>query len=286
MRLARIGTEELPAVKGFLEAHIESSLFLLSNLETAGLEDRGEAHHATYVAAFDDAGTVSSVAASCWNGMVLVQGDAGVEEAAREAVEQTGREVRGISGPWPTVVRTWHALGLVDASTAHGDAEELFALDLSELRIPEQLASGSLACRPPRDWEIEKTLVDWRVDYMVETLGMLRSSQLREQARSELAQLESRGHHWVLAEGDRLVSYAAFSAWTRGVVQLGGVWTPHELRSCGYGRAVVAGALFEARERGAARSILFTEQSNVAAQRAYGELGFHRVGQYGLLLLR
>jgi predicted GNAT family acetyltransferase len=46
----------------------------------------------------------------------------------------------------------------------------------------------------------------------------------------------------------------------------------------------VAGALLAARERGVARSILFTGVENRAAQAAYRALGYERIGDYGLVL--
>ncbi|HYO98319.1 MAG TPA: hypothetical protein VER33_27630, partial [Polyangiaceae bacterium] len=69
----------------FLERRLESSLFFLSNIEAAGLEDRGEARQATYVAHFLE-GEVTAVAAHSWNGLIMVQGDVGLEEAVRAAV--------------------------------------------------------------------------------------------------------------------------------------------------------------------------------------------------------
>jgi hypothetical protein len=53
------------------------------------------------------------------------------------------------------------------------------------------------------------------------------------------------------------MSYSSFTATTRGMVQVGGVYTPAELRGRGYGRAVVAGSLRDARKAGSRRSVLF-----------------------------
>src|SRR5206468_11065013 len=70
------------------------------------------------------------------------------------------------------------------------------------------------------------------------------------------------------------------------IVQIGGVWTPPELRGRGYGRAVVAGSLLAARERNVRRAVLFADPRNTAAQRAYLALGFRIAGDYGLVLLK
>jgi predicted GNAT family acetyltransferase len=48
---------------------------------------------------------------------------------------------------------------------------------------------------------------------------------------------------------------------------------------------VVAGSLLAARAQGARRAVLFTDDDNLPAQRAYIALGFERVGDYGLVIL-
>jgi predicted GNAT family acetyltransferase len=65
-------------------------------------------------------------------------------------------------------------------------------------------------------------------------------------------------------------------------VQVGGVYTPPELRGRGYARAVVAASLLAARDAGVERSILFTGQDNDFARRAYLALGYEVVGEYGI----
>jgi predicted GNAT family acetyltransferase len=89
---------------------------------------------------------------------------------------------------------------------------------------------------------------------------------------------------WVLADDGLVVSMTAFSANARGVVLVGGVYTPAELRDKGYARAVVAGSLLHARDHGSRRSVLFTPGSNVPTQKTYRALGYEDVGDWGLVL--
>jgi GNAT superfamily N-acetyltransferase len=81
-----------------------------------------------------------------------------------------------------------------------------------------------------------------------------------------------------------LVSLSAFNASLPDIVQLGGIYTPPELRGRGYAKVAVAASLLAAREKGASRAILFT--SNPSAVRTYEALGFCRIGDYGLVFLR
>jgi predicted GNAT family acetyltransferase len=156
----------------------------------------------------------------------------------------------------------------------------LGAGDERALRVPPLLDAQGVTCRPPNTDEIDGVLADWRVEYCVEALGDERTSDLREMSRKLLRQLPG----WVLLHDDRPVSYSSFTATTRGMVQVGGVYTPAELRGRGYGRAVVAGSLRDARKAGSRRSVLFTSRANTAAQRAYCALGYQAVGDFALLL--
>ena len=68
------------------------------------------------------------------------------------------------------------------------------------------------------------------------------------------------------------------------MVQIGGVWTAPALRGRGYARCAVAGSLQTARERGVLHAVLFTGETNPAAQAAYVAIGFRPVGDYAILL--
>ncbi|WP_354417996.1 GNAT family N-acetyltransferase [Mesorhizobium shonense] len=63
-------------------------------------------------------------------------------------------------------------------------------------------------------------------------------------------------------------------------VQIGGVWTPPEVRNRGYGRAVATGALREAARDGVTRAVLFRRAR--AVRRSYEALGSRQIGDYGI----
>jgi RimJ/RimL family protein N-acetyltransferase len=279
--LKLLGPDDEEGLVEFLEEHIDSSLILLSNLETAGLEDHGQRRQGTYIASFAS-GKIAAVAAHFWNGIVIVQGDIGLEDAARAAMDRSGRSLNGIIGPLPLVERARRALGAESRRAIKEDPEILYALDLDCLRVPPLLSDSSVTCRAPNPDESAGLLVDWRVDYSVETLGEQRTPALRQRSSETLAALGRLG--WVLLHHDQPVAYSTFNASTHGVVQVGGVFTPAHLRGRGYGRAVVGKSLLDARNDGMRRSILFTSRTNLAAQRAYAALGYEAIGDFGLVL--
>jgi len=201
----------------------------------------------------------------------------------RATVRASGRPIAGILGPHAQVCAAREALGLAAAAAGMDSKEDLFALELAALRVPEPLARGELRCRAPRDDELAR-LVEWRHDYGVETLGEPPGPRTRASSAEWIERYQREGRQWLLVAEGAPVAYSAFNAETPDCVQVGGVWTPPALRGRGYGRAVVAGSLLAARARGVARSVLFTETANRAAQAAYRALGYERVGDYGMVL--
>ncbi len=275
-----LGTADAAALEAFLRQHADFSMFLRSNARAAGLEYHGHALEAEYVAAFAGERIVA-VAAHCWNGMVLVQAPEQLAAVTRAAVAHSGRAVTGISGPAQQVVATRTALGLDDRPTPKFGHEELFALDLAYLVVPAPLADGRWISRPPHDDELD-LVIDWRVDFMIEALHRTAGAGLRVEAAALMRLVDGRHSHWLLLDAGRPVAYSAFNARLPDIVQVGGVWVPVELRGRGYGRAVVAGSLLDARAQAVRRSVLFAERED--AKRAYRGLGFTVVGEYGLVL--
>jgi predicted GNAT family acetyltransferase len=112
---------------------------------------------------------------------------------------------------------------------------------------------------------------------------------LADDCRESIELAHRDGLLWLLTEEGRPVASTAYNARvTRAdgspeVVQVGGVWTPVELRGRGYARCAVAGQLLESRELGATRAVLFTGEDRTGAQAAYRALGFQASGDYGLI---
>jgi len=275
------GDEE--ALGRFLAQHADTSMFLRSNLLAGGLVDCGETRQGTYAGVWDGE-ALCTVAAHFWNGMVIVLGSVELETAVARAVKWSGRDVSGFAGPWDQVVRARAALGPAQAPARKDSCEDLFALALTDLRIPEPLSRGECEVGPPRAEEISG-LVQWRVEYGVETLGDMRGPEQEERCRRNILDYQARGAAWIARVAARPVSFSGFNAMVPDAVQIGGVYTPPELRGKGYGRCAVAGSLVAAQAQGVSRSILFTGKDNVAARRAYLALGYRIVGEYGLVLL-
>ena len=149
--------------------------------------------------------------------------------------------------------------------------------------MPPALRSGQLRGRRIAAQDVD-LLTNWRVAYALEALGAVDSQGLYENCRSQIERALQEETLWGLEEAGQPVACSGFNSMLAEAVQIGGVWTPPAWRGRGYGRAVVAASLLDARATGVARAILFTGDANIPAQKAYLALGFRRVGDYRLLL--
>ena len=269
-----------PRIDAFLREHADSSMFLRSNLRAAGLVDRGEPLQGTWAIALHGE-QLLGVVALAWNGMVLVQAPGPDLEALVHTVvgARPERAVAGLTGPLEQVERARAALGLESDISA----EDLFVLELAELRLPGPLAEGSVRCRRTVEGDLERCAA-WRTEYLVETFRFTRTAALEARARDDVAQAHARRDAFVLERNGELVAYSTFNARLPERVQIGGVFTPLDLRSQGLARSVVAASLQIARAEGVSDAVLFTGRDNAPARRAYVSLGFRIAGAYGIAL--
>ena len=287
LKLLQPGDEEL--LEAFVLQHINTSMFLRSNLQAAGLVDGNQHYQGTYIAAIEN-NEIKAVAAHYWNGMIVVQAPVYLEEVVRAVVEKSNRAISGITGEARQVKLTRTALQLEHRPTQINDDEILFSLALDKLQIPPALKSGKVKCRHPLPEELE-LLTQWRVAYCVETLGDIETPNLVAKCRQGIESSQAQARHWVLiAENNgenKLVSYSAFNAGLPVIVQIGGVYTPPSLRGRGYAKCVLAGSLLAGKSQGVYQALLFTSKNNLAAQAVYRGIGFQETGEeYGLLLFK
>jgi uncharacterized protein len=273
--------------EAFLKKYTATSMFLRSNARAAGMEDRGDMFHAHYLGAFTR-GELIGVIAHCWNGMILPQAPepevlAELYAALLRLPTVKRRGIRGASGEYQQIcaIADW----LKPAPVQLQSCECLFGIGLANLRVPPLLHRGEVVCRRIEERDLP-TLLAWRIDYAIETLQVTHEDIDSGEEEASLQNWLGRGHGFVLQEieSGELLSTAAFNAALPDVVQIGNVWTPPELRSRGYARAVVAGQLLIARGEGVREANLFA--NNRAAIKAYEAIGFRRIGDFGILLLK
>jgi ribosomal protein S18 acetylase RimI-like enzyme len=279
-----LGPGDEAVVEAFLLPRVETSMFLIGNMRSRGLTDSGQAYEGTYVGAFE-AGSIVGVVAHYWNQVLVFQAPARMEALCRAAVRASGRPVGGLIGPSDQVGVVKEMLDVAEPNLQMDDIEKLYSLDLDGLIVPDELESGVVQGRrmEPHDLEL---LTRWRIDYALEAMGEQDSPRLRERIRASTERYLEEQRTWVLEHRGEPVACSSFNTAIKEAVQVGGVWTPPELRSRGYGRAVVAASLLDARVEGVTTAILFTPEDNIPAQKAYEALGFRHIGSYRIVLFR
>jgi GNAT superfamily N-acetyltransferase len=277
VRLAQPGDEG--QIEAFLAQHADSSLFLRSFLARGGLVDEGKPLQGTYAISVKGR-QVAGVVMHAWNGIIYLQAPESAAALVRMAVETTGRPLIGLGGPWPQVEAAH--LGLGAPAVQRRACEDLFALNLSDLVAPAHRDSCATTCRRAEERDLE-LLRDWRFRYELECTGLPNDQATRAFAARTIEGHVARGEAFLLEVDGTPVSVCTHNARAADAVQIGGVWTPPELRGRGHARQLVAGALRVAEKEGVRRAALFT--ANPAARRCYEALGFQRVGDFGVIVL-
>lgn len=270
---------DLEPVRGFLEAHLDSSLFLLSNLAVFGPRSGEHRNSGTYRCAVEE-GRIVAVFSLTRGGNLLVQaaGRADLAEAIVEACEADPIEVTGVIGDWLTAQAAWR---LVCADTrlepTQTEKDRLFSLSLEDPAasiVPE----GSVRALHAGDfgqWEPLNSA------YLAELNHPTQLSALQRQDEFESG---IRAHRWWGAfDGERLAAIAGLNAEYGRIGQIGGVYSRPEDRRKGFARAAMRALMTDVRHR-FERLVLFTADDNVGAQRLYASLGFQSGGSFGIFL--
>ncbi|MBN1219370.1 MAG: GNAT family N-acetyltransferase [Anaerolineae bacterium] len=269
----------------FLLPRLESSMFLIGNMRAVGLNDNGQRYAGTYAAVFAD-GQIVGIVAHYWNQNLVVQAPLNyLDGLCRAAVEASKRSLKGIVGPVEQVRFIQESFQIDQTNIQMGETEKLYSLNLPDLITPEALVLGRVCGRriEPRDVDL---ITAWRIAYSLKTLEEQDSPDLRASCRTAIERSLAEQTTWVLEDQGRPVACSSFNTAIKEVVQVGGVWTPPELRRRGYGRCAVAVSLLDARAEGVKKAILFTPHSNTPAQKAYEALGFQSIGDYCIVLLK
>lgn len=283
MKTRLLTPEDHLPLHDFLNRYSDYTLFMLSNLERSGIIAGDEPSQGQYWGTFDGAGELVGAMALYWNGILMPCAPEGLETLAEAARSQANRPIGGFIGERNQV--NWLAAWFGACEYQLDSPEILYAVALAELVEPSQLRQKDICCRlaEPADAEF---LVDWRVQYSHEAMRepITEASQVNA-SKQMLRQIENRACY-VLFHGRQPVAMSAFNAKTEQYAQVGGVYTPPEYRGRGYGRAVVAGSLLDARKQGLQRSILFTGFDNLAAQGAYEAIGYREIGEFAIKILK
>ncbi len=265
---------DLPDIDAFLSQHIQTSMFPLANLRDFGLRKA----HPRSLKAWVLGDPFRAVFAITNEGMILSQCPNCSDDELSEAISLIrGHALFGIASEATQARRLMKLGGWEDRPATLNSDEPGFSLELDQLRMPD--VSGARLV--PLD-EVDRAITEnWRRDYLIEARDFA-PDRAKTQAGEDFEAYCTRDSHRVLLINDRPVAMTGFNARLPEIVQIGGVYTPPELRGRGYARLAVALHLTEARSAGVSRSVLFAASDSAA--RAYMAIGFQPAGYFSLIL--
>lgn len=189
-----------------------------------------------------------------------------------------GHPCFGVTGRTDSVRAILAAMDLSDTDISMAQDEPAFALPLTDLQMPDCTGMELV----PLDSAMRDITIPWRTRYHTETLAAA-PADATPRAITDIDAYIARGSHRVMLHDGVPVAMTGFNAVVDDTVQIGGVFTPPDLRRRGYARRAVALHLAEARDKGTTDALLFAASDNAA--KAYVAIGFQPNGQFTLALM-
>ncbi len=142
---------------------------------------------------------------------------------------------------------------------------------LDHVDDPPRPAAGTLRLPKPDERDL---LVSWMEEFTAEAglIGVAQAGAIVD------ARLRQEG--LLVWDDEQPVSLIGLNPPVAGVVRIGPVYTPPQLRRRGYAGSAVAAASRRALDRGAARCMLFTDLANPTSNKIYAEVGYRRCGAW------
>jgi predicted GNAT family acetyltransferase len=277
-RIVTVADGHVEAARAFLLAHVDTSLFLLSNLRAFGPRAADSPYSGEFRALVEGEG-VRAVWCTTRSGNLVLQtgGAASLAPAIAEDAASADVPVSSVLGDWPAAPAVWQHVRARRRLVPTQESREV----LYRLHLP----SG--AGTPDPGWHIVSLTTDDFTSWDPLAREFLREQRLpvgTPDARwAGFARASKNGHWWGAWEDGRLVSIASFNAFYAPVAQIGGVYTVPERRRAGLSRAVMQALIRDAAAvHHVDRLILFTGENARPARALYESLGFEAIGSYGL----
>jgi predicted GNAT family acetyltransferase len=279
MLVREVTEQNLEPVRLFLEAHSDTTMFLLSNLATHGhkLGDGLNSGNFRYV---EESGEIVGVFCLTRRGNLLLE-TGGRSDLADLVVRSCSDEpfsIQGVVGEWRAAKSIWNLIRDAPGFRERYQSREvLYARGLS--RVTKTGRNRGVRRLVPSDslqWE------SLNAAYLGEQGLPIQGTA--KQRRAAFEESCSAGRWWGYPQEGPVVAIAAVNAVHRHTGQVAGVYTVPQYRRTGLARLVME-ALMEDAEllHHLNRLILFTGEDNRAARGLYESLGFTATGHFALL---
>lgn len=285
MKVQKLSNKHLKLINDYLDNHVETCMFIRSNLYHSGLGYQNTPYHGEYWASFDDANNINGVLVHYWNGNLMMQVENhGILESLINCfkLNQT-KSIAGVLGDDLQADFVIQSLSLKPSEFAVNSTEDLFSLSLSQLNLPEKAKESGFQLKLIEQCDVS-IRQEWLINYKIEALGATFSPELQKAVLDEVNDEDINKNRWVLYFKNEPVSLCGFNAVLPDIVQIGPVYTPPALRNKGYAKINLALCLKRALAKQVSKAILFT--NNPSASHVYQSLGFQVIGKFRLAILK
>lgn len=279
--------DDAAVLDAFLAPHTAEAYYLRSNAIAAGLVFEDKPLQAEYFGAFQDGRLVGALSYS-WINTILVYVDSRdslplLVEAVRPSILKRGGALDAVLGLAPLVEDIVEKLGIPQQAFRRYDNEGLFCIDLNRLHLPPMPEGHSLRLAGEGDRAL---LVDWRMAFNIEANNAAAGPSLKKAVEKEVDHWLKSKNTYLLEKSGVPVSFCGIGGSISDIVIIGPVWTSADSRNRGYGRLVTGHGLNSLRQSRPALREATLFASRPDAIRMYQSLGFSRVADWGLAMLR
>jgi RimJ/RimL family protein N-acetyltransferase len=280
VQLCDVDAGNVENARAFLEQHLETSLFLLSNLESYGYR-AGDSLNSGNFKLLATGDRIEAVFCLSLRGNLLAQtgGRRDLAAAILDACAHELTPICGVLGEWKAAAALWELVlragGILER---HASRETLYRLELAPA-TPAAAEDPRVRWLEPADFEQWQPL---QHEFLAEQ--GIPSQGTPEQLRANFAEQAEARHWWGTWIDGELRAMAALNAVYATTGQIGGVFTLRGFRRQGLSRATLDTLIANSvRRHRLERLILFTGQDNRAAISLYQSLGFVSIGEFALL---
>jgi ribosomal protein S18 acetylase RimI-like enzyme len=271
---------DIPGARAFLEAHVDTSVYLLSNMVDLGIRVTSNPMSGNFLL-IEEHGRVAGVFCLTVRGDLLAQTGGRTEFAGPilDRCRLEGRPILGVLAEWRLAEALWAALMAEPGFVPVYECESI-VYGITRVPAPRRISEGLvIRVMTPDDYRAWEP-VD-RAFSEEEGLAVMPDEERR---RNGYLSRVTIGGWWGAFAGDLLVSTACLNAGYQDIGQVGGVYTRPAYRRLGIGQQVMHELMrYHEFYRGLQEVVLFTADRNRPARAFYESMGFSQRGRFGLL---
>jgi len=275
-----LSEKNLNEANAFLSKHEETAQFLINNLSAHG-HKLSEHPNSGNFKMLRKSGSVVGVFSLTRRGNLIIESVEDESELILKECLNEAIKINGFIGNWPSVEPLYKLFKNKnpDFKPVYESKEILYSylINSSDEKIQRDPRVRLLQIEDFSQW------LNFSKAYMEEL--SLPEKLTKEEIRIQFETQINNKVWWGLFDGQKLLSRAGLNSKGETVGQVGGVFTPKEFRKKGYSKATMFHMLKDCLElHHHKKSILFTAQNDIPAQKLYESMGYFKIGFFALIL--